>query len=161
MKSQCRGFNLMEMMAVVAIIAILSMTAIPSLQDKFVRDQVVEGMQLADIVKTPIARSWSLGQVLPPDNASAGLPPPEKIVNNYVRAITVDQGAIHIVYGNRVNGFIKDKIISIRPAIVEDAKMVPVTWVCGYAAAPEQMTAQGENRTNVAEKYLPMSCRKR
>jgi type IV pilus assembly protein PilA len=42
---------------------------------------------------------------------------------------------------------------------VEDAPVVPVTWVCGYATAPEKMTIKGENKTNIPPGYLPIRCR--
>ncbi|HTN50428.1 MAG TPA: prepilin-type N-terminal cleavage/methylation domain-containing protein, partial [Burkholderiaceae bacterium] len=44
-----RGFTLIEMMVVLAIIAILALMAIPTYRDKYIRDQVVEAMSLAEI----------------------------------------------------------------------------------------------------------------
>jgi type IV pilus assembly protein PilA len=58
-----------------------------------------------------------------------------------------------------VNSTIKGKILSIRPAVVEDAPVVPVAWVCGNAAGPGKMTIKGENRTNIPAAYLPLNCR--
>lgn len=45
--------------------------------------------------------------------------------------------------------------------MVEDAPIVPVTWVCGFAEAPGKMTVKGENKTNVQASYLPFMCRAR
>jgi len=153
------GFTLIEMMVVVAIIAILAMIALPSGQDKFVRTQINEAMSLADIAKEPIAKHWSSAHMLLPDNASAGLPVPDKVVNNFVRALSIDDGAIHITFGNRANALIKDKTLTLRPAVIDDAPVVPVTWVCGNAGAPDKMVIKGENKTNVPANFLPMSCR--
>ena len=47
----------------------------------------------------------------------------------------------------------------LRAAVVEDAPVVPVTWVCGYAMAPNKMTIKGTNNTGVASRYLPLKCR--
>ena len=44
-------------------------------------------------------------------------------------------------------------------AVVEDAPVVPVAWVCGHAKAPDNMTAQGRDRTDVPAQYLPINCR--
>lgn len=153
------GFTLMEMMVVVAILAVLALIAIPSTTGRIVRNQILAALPLADIAKAPVAASWAAAQVFPADNASAGLPPPEKIIGNYVQSVTVENGAIHIRFGNRVNGLIKDKTLTLRPAVVDDAPVVPVTWVCGQAAAPSGMSVKGENRTDIAVEYLPLECR--
>jgi len=154
-----RGFTLLELMVVVGIIAILALLAIPTYQDKFIRDQIAEAIPLADIAKPPVALSWALLQNFPADNAAAGLPVADKIVNNFIKSVAVQGGAIHITFGNRAHAAIAGKILTLRAAVVEDAPIVPVTWVCGYAPAPEKMTMKGENRTNIPPGYLPVRCR--
>jgi type IV pilus assembly protein PilA len=154
-----RGFTLLEMLTVVAIIAILALIAMPSYQGKVVREQIVEGAGLANIAKPPIAASWSAAKILPADNAAAGLPSAEKIVNNMVTNVAVQDGVINITFGNQANGAIKGKILSLRPAVVEDAQIVPVTWVCGNAAAPDKMVAKGVNKTDIPPTFLPYNCR--
>ena len=150
---------MLEMAAVLAIVAILAIIAVPGFQDRIIRDQIVSAVPLADIVKTPIALSWATVQALPSDNAAAGLPSAEKIVNNYISAVSVHDGAIDITFGNSANGLIKGKILTLRPAIVADAPIVPVAWVCGNASGPGQMTVKGENRTDIPANYLPLNCR--
>ena len=159
MKTLNQGFTLIETMVVVAVIAILAMVAMPSYQGKIIRDQIVEGSALANIARAPIAAAWAATKTLPPDNASIGLPAPDKMVSNLVRSVTVQDGAIHITYGNRANGNLKDKTLTLRPAVVEDAQIVPVAWVCGAASVPDQMTVKGENKTDIAKEYLPLNCR--
>jgi type IV pilus assembly protein PilA len=153
------GFTMVEMMVILGIIAILALMALPSYQDKFVRDQIAEALPLADIAKAPVAAAWAAGQPFPADNAAAALPPADKIVNNFISSVAVENGAIHITFGNRVNNQIKGKVLTLRPAVVEDAPIVPVTWVCGGAPAPDKMTARGENRTDVPAGFLPFRCR--
>jgi len=153
------GFTIIELLVILGVIAILLLMAIPSYQHKLVRDQIVEALPLADIARKPVAQAWRTSAKLPADNAAAGLPPREKVVSNYVSGVEVEAGAIHIRFGNRANGQIKGKLISLRPAVVEDAPVVPVAWVCGYAPVPENMTVKGENRTDVASEYLPYMCR--
>ena len=154
-----KGFTLIEMMVVVAIIAILALVALPSYQGKLVRDQIVEGSALASIAKGPIAAYWTANKAFPADNTSIELPIADKIVNNFVRAVTVQDGVIHITYGNRANGVLKDKILSLRPAVIDDSPVVPVAWVCGSATGPDKMTIRGENKTNIHKDYLPLNCR--
>ncbi len=159
MTARHHGFSMMEMMAVVAVIAILATLALPFYLDRIIRDQIKAALPLADIAKQPIAASWSLTRAFPADNATAGLPPAEKIVANHVSAVAVMDGAIHITFGNRANKTIAGKILTLRPAVVEDAPIVPVAWVCGYAEAPEKMTVNGKNLTNIPEPLLPIECR--
>lgn len=153
-----RGFTLIEVMIVVAIIAILALMAVPSMQGKFIREQIAEALPLADIAKKPIEQAWPVMKSMPDDNAAVGLPVPDKIVNNVVKSVTVEAGAIHIVFGNRANGALKGKTLTLRPAVVTDAPVVPVTWVCGHAKPPDKMTAMGTDRTDVPSTYLPGRC---
>lgn len=154
-----RGFTLIEVMVVLAVIAILAMIAVPNIQDRLVREQIVEAMKIADIAKAPIAASWSLTHTLPENNAAAGLPPPDKIVGNLVTSLSVEGGAIHVVFGNRANAPIRGKTLTLRPAVVDDAPVVPVAWVCGHASAVAKMSAKGSDRTDVAPNFLPLNCR--
>ena len=76
-----------------------------------------------------------------------------------LRAYAVDAGAIHITFGNRANAAIAGKTLSLRPAVVDDAPVVPVAWVCAGASAPQKMTLRGDNRTTVPARFLPLNCR--
>ena len=154
-----RGFTLIEILVVLAVIAILALMAFPTYQDRIVQDQINEALPLTDIVKAPVAASWALTKAFPADNAVAGLPPPNKIVSNLVSAVSLENGAIHITFGNRANGAIRGKVLTLRPAVVEDAPIVPVAWLCGLAPPPGNMAAKGTNRTNVPVNYLPLKCR--
>ncbi len=158
MKNCRRGFTLIELIVVLAVIAILATIAVPSIQDKLVRDQIVEAMKIADVAKPPIAALWALTHTLPADNAGAALPAAEKIVGNLVSSVSVEAGAIHVTFGNRANAAIKGKVLTLRPAVVEDAPVVPLAWLCGHAEAVEKMTAKGTDRTTVPNKYLPFNC---
>lgn len=154
-----RGFTMIEMMAVVTVIAILAAMTIPSYLDRIVKAQIEAALPLADIAKKPIGEMWTALHDLPADNAAAGLPSADKIVNNYVSALTVENGVINLTFGNRANKSIAGKTLSLRPAVVEDAPIVPIAWVCGYASAPDKMTVKGTDRTDIDNIYLPLDCR--
>jgi len=154
-----RGFTLIEMVVVMAVLAILAMIALPSYLDRIVREQVAEALPLADLAKPAIAAAWRAKLPLPADNAAAGLPDANKIVNNVVASVAVQEGAIHITFGNKANKALQGKLLSIRPAVVDDTPLVPVTWLCGPAAAPKQMTAKGADLTNIPATLLPLRCR--
>jgi type IV pilus assembly protein PilA len=154
-----RGFTMLELMAVVAVIGILAVLAVPTYMDRIVRDQIKSALPLAEIAKPPIAISWALTQTFPSDNAAAGLPAAEKIVSNYVSSVAVRDGAIQMTFGNSASSAISGKTLSLRPAVVEDAPIVPVAWVCGNAEVPNKMKAFGENLTNLPDAKLPFECR--
>jgi type IV pilus assembly protein PilA len=147
------------MMVVVGVVAVLALMLVPAYTDRLVREQVTEALPLADVAKKPVAAAWAALQVFPSDNAAAGLPPREKIVSDLVSSVAVESGSIHITFGNRANNLIKGKVLTLRPAVVEDAPVVPVTWLCGFAAVPEKMVAKGANRTDIPKGYLPVKCR--
>lgn len=149
---------MVEVMVVVAILAILALVALPSFQERIVRAQIVEAAPLADIVKAPVASSWTASGKFPKDNAAAGLPVPEKIVSNYVKSVVLEDGAVHITFGNKAHNAIQNKVLTFRPAVVEDAKVVPVSWICGRATAPQQMQLKGADKTSIDDKFLPLNC---
>jgi type IV pilus assembly protein PilA len=154
-----RGFSLLELMVVIGIIAILALIALPGIPDTLIRDRIVESLKLTDIVKAPVAATWAKSATMPLDNVGAGLPAADKIVNDYISSVAVESGAIQVTFGNRANVAVQGKVLTLRPAVVDVAPVVPVTWVCGNAEAVPQMTAKGLNKTTVPERYLPLSCR--
>jgi type IV pilus assembly protein PilA len=147
------------MMVVIGVVAVLALMMVPAYTDRLVREQINEALPLAEVAKKPVAAAWATVQVFPADNAAAGLPVKDKIVSDLVSAVAVEAGAIHITFGNRANSSIRGKILTLRPAVVEDAPIVPVTWICAFAAVPDKMTAKGSNRTDVPKGYLPVKCR--
>jgi type IV pilus assembly protein PilA len=154
-----RGFHLLEVMIAVAIVGILAALAIPSFLIRRTMNEITDAMTLADIAKPPIALAWAAIQDFPADNANAGLPAADKIVNQYITSVAIKDGAILITFGNSANQVINGKILTLRPAVVEDEPVVPITWICGNAAAPPKMTVKGVNKTNIPDLYLPYKCR--
>jgi len=153
------GFTLIELMIVISIIGILATMAVPSFQDRVIRAQVQEALSLSAMAEEEIQVYYKRRGKLPKDNAAAGLPAPEVIVGNYVTALTVESGVVHITLGNRVNRHIMGKTISVRPALVAASTKVPIAWVKGYAPVPGGMTVKGGNRTDILPRHLPFACR--
>lgn len=154
-----RGFTLIEVMVVLSVLAIMALIALPTFTDKIIRDQITEALPLANIAKPPVEAAWRVSQPLPADNAAAGLPAADQIVNNVVSAVTVVDGVILVKFGNRAHSKLKGKILSLRPAGVPGARVVPITWLCGKAPPPTPMEAQGDDQTTVPTALLPIRCR--
>ncbi|MFZ6639834.1 pilin [Undibacterium sp. TC4M20W] len=153
------GFTLLEMMIVIGVIAILAAMAVPSYMFKVVREQLEVGIQFADIAKKPVAATWQTEKKFPTDNIAAGLPVADKIVSNLISSVEVQEGVVNITFGNNAHGVLKGKVLSLRPAVVEDAPIVPVAWVCATGTPPEKMTVKGIDKTTVPPANLPSYCR--
>jgi type IV pilus assembly protein PilA len=158
-RSGAAGFSLLELMIAIGVVAILALIALPGIPERLIRDRIVESIRITDFVKLPVAAMWAASAALPVDNAAAGLPLADKIVGDYVTSVAVESGAIQVTFGNRINSVVSGKVLTLRPAVVEDAPKVPITWVCGDAEAVPKMTAKGLNKTTVPARYLPLACR--
>lgn len=158
-RTQASGFTLIEIMVVIAIVAILALMALPSYYYKVVTEQIASITPLITIAETPIAAAWATSKPLPVDNKAAGLPSPDMVVGNYVSKVEIINGAVNVTFGNHASGTLLGKVLTYRPAVVLSSPVVPVTWICGSAAAPKNMTILGLNQTNIPANYLPRNCK--
>jgi type IV pilus assembly protein PilA len=153
------GFTLIELMIVISIIGIMATMAVPTFQDRLMRTQVAEGIALAQFAQQAVQARYSRSHAMPADNAAAGLPPPDRIVGNYVTALSVQQGGIVITFGNLSNRHLEGRRLTLRPAIVDGYPQVPIAWVCGRAAVPATMRVHGADQTTLDDTQLPLDCR--
>jgi type IV pilus assembly protein PilA len=153
------GFTLIELMIVVAIIGILASIAIPAYQDYTIRAQVVEAFALIDEVKPSIRDHYRDRGVWPSDNEDAGVPLPEHLLGQYVAGIVVNDGAMHVRFGNKAHALLSGTTLTIRPLYVTANPTSPIAWNCGRSEPPQGMSPQGADRTDVPAQFLPSACR--
>ncbi|MGJ8638621.1 MAG: pilin [Opitutaceae bacterium] len=156
---QHTGFTLVEVMIVVVIIGTIMTMALPPLHDRVIRTQVTEGFKLSEFIQEEIQEFYRETGRLPANNEECGLPKAAVIVGNFVQSVEVEDGTIHIRYGNKINSHANGKTVSIRPAIVPEETRIPIAWVTGFSSAPDGMQIEENNRTDLLPRHLPISAR--
>jgi len=160
MRKRSAGFTWIELVMVIAVVAIVAAMAMPGMQDTALRKQVKEGLALADLAKAGVQLAWSTTGEMPADNEAAGIPPHDKIVGNVVKDVNVDAGAITLTYGNNASNALRDRRVTLRPAVVPGQPVVPIAWICHEVEVPGGMELKGgDNRTDVPPSQLPVECR--
>lgn len=91
-----RGFTLVELAIVIWIVGILAAVALPAYQDYTGRARVSEAIALAGALRESVSEYYDRWGTLPPDNAAAGLAPPEQYRGKVVRGITITDGLIRV-----------------------------------------------------------------
>lgn len=153
------GFTLIEMMVVLSIIAILVMLAIPNTKGRLSRVQIEESLTLTDDFKAQVEAYYRMTGDWPDTNETLHMPDPERIIGNYVVAVTLSQGALHIELGNKIGEGLTGRVLSLTPVFVQGSPKSPISWVCGLSKVPNGMRPAGENLTDIEPVYLPNSCK--
>jgi type IV pilus assembly protein PilA len=155
MKPPMPGFILIDLMTTVVILGILAAIAVPAYQGYQYRAQITEALTLTDPIRDRLARYYDYHGAFPPDNAAAGLPMPDQLRGRYVQAVQVEGGAlqVRIQIGETVGG------LTLRPAVLAQHPYGAVHWLCGHAVPKVNFITWGENRTDIAPRYLAQVCR--
>lgn len=146
-------------MVVIAIVGIMATLAIPSQMGKINQQKILESINLVEGYKGVITQLYYATGEFPTDNKEANLPEPRKIIGNYLKSMTLKDGAMHLKLGKKSNNNLKEKTLSIRPVYVENSRNSPVSWVCGFDEVPQGMKVSGINKTDVNRANLPIRCR--
>lgn len=155
------GFSLIEIAIVLAVLGILAALALPDFSLAAVRGQMKESAPLIDVAKRNVATFYALTGKMPADNVEAGLPEAAKLVGKHVTGISVQDGAVHVTWGNSVNSNLLGKVLTVRPAYVDGQQAVPVSWICSAAPVPVGMLIAGLDKTDLPVKYTPIECKAR
>jgi len=158
-KRSIEGFTLIELVIVLAIMAIILVASIPSSGGKIDQVGVNEALNLVKVYQPQIESYYNMTGEFPADNEVLGMPAPQSVIGNYLTAVHLEGGALHLELGNKIRPKLKGKIVSIRPVFVPDTPNAPISWICGNDSVPDKMVAAGDNRTNLEPLSLPSSCK--
>ena len=139
-KSAQQGFTLIELMIVVAIIGILAAIALPAYQDYTVRAQLSEAITAASSARTTISEFVSVNSALPADGYSV-----EDQDSQFVDSVNWTNQQIEVALSSEVGGDTSSGDLLFLAPSGYSAGDGQVTWQCGS--------------TDIAQKYLPASCR--
>ncbi|WP_419533246.1 pilin [Endozoicomonas sp.] len=159
MTSKENGFTLIELMVVVTIIGILASVAMPQYQTYIHRSEIVDALSISSSIREKVQAYYHENLAFPINNRQAGVPAPELLIGNRVESITVEEGAIHIQIGHKAPVILKGKILTYRPAVVNNSPTSPMSWLCGYDEPVPGMSAVGNNKTDIPYELLPSECR--
>ena len=143
MKTNDKGFTLIELMVVVTIIGTLAALAIPAYQNYTIRAQIAEGLTLAAGPQTAVEEYYSEYGDWPANNADAGLSDQEGFKGKYTSEIFVQGNVVEITYSNDdAHHFIRARKVLLTATDNEGS----ISWSC-----------LGDG--NIKNKHLPPICR--
>lgn len=160
------GFTAIELMIVVAITGVVGALAFSAYRTFTVRDEVTEGIEVANSHKPFVVDAFKRSGEAPFDRVAAGLPSafaPAK--ESVVASVEVQNGRIDVVYGGRADPAIASRRLSLTP--YETAGLT-VVWVCGNeipgpGLKPLGFSGGGRQAqqipATVEARYLPSTCR--
>jgi len=123
-----KGFTLIELMVAVTIVAIISVSALPIFVDKIIRDQVKEGLSLAESVKEVVYTYTNANeQTFPLDNEEANFP---GLTGEFVSSVEIVEGDIIATFGNRANLTIKNQTLTLTPTTTIGTY---ISWTCSFS----------------------------
>lgn len=137
-------------------VGILAAIAIPAYQDYTIRGQSMEAFTLAAGPKAAVAEYYAQNGSWPENADAAGVP--ADITGTYVQSLSIENGSIVIVYGNKVNANLAGKTLVFSPGLTDKQE---IAWLCANHELPAYVVERGPGPygTDAPLKYLSADCR--
>ncbi len=157
MKQRAKGFTLIELMITVAIIGLLAAVALPAFQDYTVRAKMSEVILTMSSCRSPITEVYQSGVSTLPSANAWGCELSATQSTRYVAGVSTSADGVVTATVRNVSASVNTSVVTLAPmasptavaTMVADSAQKLYGWRCGS-------TIDG---TNVANKYLPSSCR--
>ncbi len=143
----------------IVLVGILAAIAIPAYQDYTIRSQVMDGLGVATPYQAAISQQLGAGMTRRALN-TPGLVVDAGRFSHYVDAVTVENGAVVIAFGNQANAALSGHRLMLYPVTSRSGS---ISWVCGNAEPPADTVAESGSdllvaHTDLPKKYLPRNC---
>lgn len=146
------GFTFIELLTVMWILCVLAAVAIPNFIAYKNKTYTLDPDVLFAAVRGNIEEFYQERGRFPKDNREAGLQEPDNIQSNFVSSLEIENGAVHIIYNNRVDDdLLKGYTVTYRPSIFSSNPAASIVWVCGVRESPKGFLTVGKNRTNLPD----------
>ena len=126
-----KGFTFIELTVVIAIIGVLAAIAIPNFNSYQDRAYHADARIQCIGLRQTIEEYYGWHGSFPRDNQQAGLPEPEQMATNYLSSITVENGALHMVWGNKAAQAWHGKTTTIQPWVSQTGSNEVIIWGTG------------------------------
>ena len=111
-----QGFSLIELSIVMAVIVIIAMLAMPNISKRVMAKQIKESLLLVEqktsdglSMKQRIESYYYSQQQFPVDNSQLLVSEPESFSGNYIQQISINDGVINLVFGQKCHSDLADK----------------------------------------------------
>lgn len=123
-----KGFTFIELSIALTIISILAAIAVPNFSVYRDRAYLTDAWTQCYSLRQTLEEYYSWHGSFPRDNRQAGLAEPEALATNYLSSITVENGALHLVWGNRAPQSRHGEIMIIQPWISQTGSNEVIIW---------------------------------
>lgn len=150
-----RGFTLVELLTVVAILGLLVAVALRLYQPATAKASVVDGFAGGSEARMRVHEHYATtGRWL-----DVGAEKRVEEDDPYPHMASIDQGAVSVAFAADHVKRLGGDTLTLRPAVRPRGEGMALVWVCGSAAIPGGLVAQGEDQTDIPVGGLPGLCR--
>jgi len=138
---------------IVVVGGIVAIYTIQVRQQYQVREQIVEGLKLADSARADVARYYALKRAWP-EQSDLGTAP---LSGRYVSSVVVKKGSVVITFGNEAIPALLGTKLALLPGVTRSGNVV---WTCGNRSLPYGLeSGTGPSGTDLFDEFLPSDCR--
>jgi type IV pilus assembly protein PilA len=161
------GFTAIELVVLIAFTGIVGALAYSAHRTYITRSEVADGIREAEKLRESVAEVFRRYGEPPGGTTGATVTAPVagKSGSTFVASITVEDGRIDVLYGNRASMAITGRRLSLTPY---ETASLEVVWMCGNEVPGPGIQPLGfagggrqavQIATTIEARYLPATCR--